>query len=98
MVLRSACLSVERWAADADTLIAALPEPHRTALRAGLDAATYNTPEFLAAQLAFSRRHLCRLDRWPDVLVWPSSAMNRAVYNAMWGPTDYYATGAAARL
>jgi proline iminopeptidase len=94
LILGDACLSVERWARDADALIAALPEPERAIIQRHLDAGTHDAPEYLAALGEFHRRHLCRVQPWPEALVRSALHMNRLVYEAMWGPTDFYATGA----
>jgi proline iminopeptidase len=50
-------------------------------------------PEYTAATLQFYKRHLCRLDPWPDELERTWSRAGLDVYEAMWGPTEFYATG-----
>ena len=94
LVLANPSLSVTRWARDADTLIAALPDKERTMMGKHRAAETYDDPEFQAALALFYRRHLYRRDTWPKGLPSPGTGMNRAVYTAMWGPTDFVATGA----
>lgn len=94
LILSDASLNVDRWARDADALIAALPEPERSTIQHHLAAADYSATAYQAALVTFYRRHLCRVDPWPEPLVRSSLRMNRHVYEAMWGPTDFYATGA----
>jgi proline iminopeptidase len=94
LVLANPSLSVTRWACDADTLIAALPDKERAVIEKHRAAETYDDPEFQAALALFYSRHLYRRDTWPKDLPSPAAGMNRAVYTAMWGPTDFVATGA----
>jgi proline iminopeptidase len=93
VTLANPSLDVKRWAQDADTLIAALPASERDAIDRHRAAGTFDSPEYQRAAFAYSRRHLCRLDPWPEVMLTSSTPMNRRLYTAMWGPTDFEATG-----
>ena len=94
LTLSNPSLSVTRWTQDADKLIAALPDHERAVIKRHRAAETYDDPEFQAALAVFYRRHLYRRGSWPQGLLPPGVGMNRAVYTAMWGPTDFVATGA----
>ncbi len=43
--------------------------------------------------MEFYRRHLCRLDPWPPELEESFSDFGWDVYNTMWGPSEFHATG-----
>jgi pimeloyl-ACP methyl ester carboxylesterase len=45
------------------------------------------------ADLAFTRRHLCRLDPWPQAVVDMMAASNPELYDVMWGPVECQPTG-----
>jgi proline iminopeptidase len=94
MALSSPCLSVKRWAEDAGKLIAAMPETERLALEHGRATNTIDTPEYRAASAAFDRKHLSRLDAPTEPMLRMFAGANMAVYKAVWGPTDFEATGA----
>lgn len=94
LVLSSPCLSVTRWAEDAGKLIAAMPDPERTALELGRSTNQVDTPEYRAASAAFDRKHLSRLDAPTEPMLRMFAGANMAVYKAVWGPTDFDATGA----
>ncbi|RJQ58065.1 MAG: hypothetical protein C4530_11345 [Desulfobacteraceae bacterium] len=49
----------------------------------------------LDAMMVFYRRHVCRLDPWPDCLnrTFEKIMQNPEVYNTMWGPSEFRATG-----
>jgi proline iminopeptidase len=50
-------------------------------------------PEYVAATLAFYKRHFCRIDPWPEALERTWAGMGLDVYVTMWGPTEFFATG-----
>jgi len=43
--------------------------------------------------MVFYKRHLCRLPRWPDELVYDVDHTNTLVYTTMSGPNDMICTG-----
>ena len=48
------------------------------------------------AGLAFMRRHVCRMAGMPLVLCQDFFARNQQVYETMWGPSEFFATGVLA--
>lgn len=48
------------------------------------------------AAAAFMRRHLCRLPEFPLVLCEAFLTRNQQVYETMWGPSEFFATGVLA--
>jgi proline-specific peptidase len=83
-----------QYLAEIGCLVDAMPEPHRTALIELGAQGLYADPSYEAALDAFYRRHLCRLDPWPDVLVdgIDEEGANDA-YRVMSGPNDLVVTG-----
>jgi proline iminopeptidase len=94
LVLSNPCLSVSRWARDTERLIGELPDDVGAIIEKHRKEETYDDPEFQRALGTWYRRHMCRLDPWPEVMTRTAASGNRAVYTAMWGPTDFVATGA----
>lgn len=94
LVLSSPCLSASRWRSDMERLLAAMPEPERTAIAQGRAANELNTPAYRAAITAFNRRHLARVDAPTEEMRRTFAGSNPSVYSAVWGPTDFEATGA----
>jgi proline iminopeptidase len=41
----------------------------------------------------YYRRHVCRLDPWPEPLQRSLAGLSPDVYLAMWGPSEFYCTG-----
>ena len=50
-------------------------------------------PEYTAATLVFWKRHVCRLERWPDELERSFAGFNVSPYRTMWGPSEFTQTG-----
>jgi proline iminopeptidase len=74
-------------------LRAALPAEVRAVLDRHEAAGTTDSPEYEAATMEFYRRHLCRLDPWPDALMQLSTALNQTIYERMQGPNEFTITG-----
>ena len=90
------------WPTPASAFPATRPAPLPSAPVAGgggavLDrheaAGTMDSEEYEAASMEFYRRHVCRLDPWPDVLVQTFAQLNRVVYERMQGPSEFVITG-----
>jgi proline-specific peptidase len=94
LVLASTSASTREFTDAARLLIEALPEPHRTELIEGGERGAYDTPEYEAAMTEFYRRHLCRMDPWPDALQASIANLDgNAVYAYMNGPTEFDVIG-----
>jgi proline iminopeptidase len=50
-------------------------------------------PEYQAAILTYYRRHVCRLDPWPDEVERAFAGAGMPVYESMWGPSEWTVTG-----
>jgi proline-specific peptidase len=93
LVLGSPVISTKRWIEDAQELVAAMPVEDRKAIQKHEAAGTTSDPEYEKAVQAFSHRHVCRSDPRPDYVMQAFSLFNSACYNAMWGPSEFTATG-----
>ena len=94
LVLASTSASIAQFVAGARRLIDELPEPHRTALTELGARGEYDHPDYRAGEQEFYRRHLCRLDPWPEALVRSSTQMEgNQVYATMNGPTEFDVIG-----
>ena len=90
VILAAPLINTERWIADNTAYCRAMPEPHRSRL---LSDAALDDPAYLAAVDAFYRRHLCRLDPWPEIVTRTLDNGNMTVYQSMWGPAEFTSTG-----
>ncbi|MDA1188571.1 MAG: proline iminopeptidase-family hydrolase [Chloroflexi bacterium] len=95
MTLASTAASIEEWVVEADRLRTELPGDVQATLLKHEAAGTTNHPEYEKATDVFNRRHLCRMDPWPDYVVsaFTKLAANPEVYHTMWGPNEFNVTG-----
>jgi L-proline amide hydrolase len=95
MVLANSAASFPDFVAEADKLRAQLPPEVEATLRRHEAAGTTDSPEYAAACDVFYRRHVCRLDPWPDELVEGFSWIGRdpTVYHVMNGPSEFHVIG-----
>jgi proline-specific peptidase len=93
LVLASPLISVDRWLQDAASLRSMLPADVQEVLNRHESDGFTDCPEYVAATLAYYKRHFCRIDPWPEPLERTWAGMGLDVYVTMWGPTEFYATG-----
>ncbi|OPY01880.1 MAG: Proline iminopeptidase [Syntrophorhabdus sp. PtaB.Bin047] len=93
LILASPCLSAKRWVEDANVLVAELPPGTQEVIRRHEKAGTTDSKEYDAAVTEYLKRHLCRLDPWPEDLVRSLSVSNMEIYKQMWGPSEFHPTG-----
>ena len=56
---------------------------------------TTRDPEYEEASMEFYRRHICRLEEWPECLKRSFEMLEKypQVYETMWGPNEFIVTG-----
>lgn len=93
LILASPLLSTKDWIADADQLRKELPaDVQATLVRHERDGTT-DSPEYQAATAEFYKRFLYHRQVRPAVPECQGSASNDVIYQYMWGPTEFRATG-----
>jgi len=93
LVLGSPLLSTRDWIADAEVLRKQLPVVAQATLKKHEAAGTTDTAEYRTAELEYTRRFVRRnanAVRNPSCADSPS---NRGIYEQMWGPSEFHATG-----
>jgi L-proline amide hydrolase len=87
--------SIPAFVAGCNELLDAMQADVRDTIRAGERSGETATPEFQAAVMQFYRRHVCRLETWPDDVVASFEAMEAdpTVYGTMNGPTEFTVVG-----
>jgi len=93
-VLASTSASIPQFVAEARRLIDEMPEPARSTLQELGAQGAYDDPRYLEAVDQFYRRHLCRLDPWPDCAQRSVDELDgNQVYLTMNGPTEFDVIG-----
>jgi proline iminopeptidase len=93
IIFNSPYFSTSLWKADADTLISTLPDSVQYAIKIGEKNHQYESPEYKNANEVFTKNFGVRNKRLTSELDTAASKGNKFIYNYMWGPTEFTATG-----
>ncbi|GAC1402937.1 MAG: proline iminopeptidase-family hydrolase [Candidatus Velthaea sp.] len=95
LIVADSPADMRQWVAEANGLRAELPRDVADALTHHEAMGTTDHPAYAAAVEVFYRRHLCRLEIWPDALVRTTKALTEDgfVYNVMNGPSEFHVIG-----
>jgi proline iminopeptidase len=93
IIFNSPYFSTSLWKADADTLISTLPDSIQLAIKTGEKNHDFESPGYKNANEVFSKNFGVRKTRLKSELDTATSAGNTFIYNYMWGPTEFTATG-----
>jgi L-proline amide hydrolase len=95
LIVESSPASIAQWVSEANRLRSLLPHDVEEVLRQHEAAGTTDSDAYKEAVLVFYRRHVCRLDPWPDYVerTFAQLEANPEVYNAMNGPSEFHVVG-----
>jgi proline-specific peptidase len=81
--------STAAWIDYSFVLRAALPDDVRSVIDSHEARGYFSCPEFIGAVAVYYKRHLCRLEPWPEGLEEAFAGIGTQVYETMWGPTEF---------
>lgn len=93
LVLSGPLISTERWISDNKDYVDALPKDSQQTIEKNEAAEDYDDPAYQEAVMAFYQRHLNRQEPWPPALQRSFELFNTKLYQYMWGPSEFTATG-----
>jgi proline-specific peptidase len=95
LTLADSPASASQWITELSRLRTELPPDVQATLLKHEAAGTPDHPAYQEAMMVFYRRHLCRLDPWPDCLnrTFAKIMHSPEVYGTMWGPSEFHVTG-----
>jgi len=93
LILASPALSVSRWTEDANILISKLPDSIQAVINKHSKTGTFESPEFQQAVGVYYQNYLARNLPWSADLDSAFANINQDVYQYMWGPSEFTATG-----
>ena len=91
-ILSNSLASAPMWSGALEQLKMQLPPEHRAAIETGQASGDDRNPDYQQAVMAFYRRHVLRLNPFPDVIVQALEAPN-PVYETLWGNNEFSVTG-----
>jgi proline-specific peptidase len=93
LIFNSPLASTEMWMADADTLIATLPDSIQTAIETNERSQTYDSNEYQEANYVYYKNFISRNPRIKTEYDVERKPGNREMYMYMWGPSEFTTTG-----
>ena len=95
LILASSPASIPQWMAEANRLRKELPQEVEQTLRHHEEAGTTDDPAYEQAAMVFYKRHVCRLEPWPEPYLRTDAKLmaNPEVYHTMAGPSEFQVTG-----
>ncbi|GMA63124.1 proline iminopeptidase-family hydrolase [Alicyclobacillus fastidiosus] len=92
-IFSSPCLSAPRWVADADRLRLQLPSDVQKVLTECEATGNTDSAEYKQATEVYMKKHVCRVEVSAEERARRDAAFGAEVYNTMWGPSEFHATG-----
>lgn len=89
MVLSGPALSASRWTSDTRAYLRRMPAQVRTTILRCEKSGAYDSPEYQEAMVAFYKKHVCRLNPWPECLNRSFQKLAQPVYSKMMGPSEF---------
>ncbi|MGB4844718.1 MAG: proline iminopeptidase-family hydrolase, partial [Ferruginibacter sp.] len=93
IIFNSPYFSTALWKKDADTLISKLADTIQLAIKNGETNHDYESAAYKNANEVFAKNYGVRKTRLTSELDTATSKGNKFIYNYMWGPTEFTATG-----
>jgi len=93
IIFNSPYFSTALWKKDADILIKTLPDSIQVAIAKGEKTGDFNSAAYINANSVYAKNFGVRNSRLTSDLDTIMAAGNGFIYNYMWGPTEFTATG-----
>jgi len=93
IIFSSPLFSTQRWIKDADTLIATLPDSIQVIIRENEKNKTFDTDSYQSAVKIYYSKFLSRHPRPQPQADSAEMFFGKNVYEFMWGPSEFTATG-----
>ena len=93
LILSAPFFSATRWISDQKDHLARLPEKVQASVREAELTGNYDSAAYQEAIGEFYRRHVCRLEPWPEELNRTLEKIGVPVYLSMCGPSEFSVIG-----
>ena len=93
LVLQSPMLSAIDWQRDAQRLIKAMSKEDQKVIRYCHDIGATDASVYQAVMRRYYRKHVLRNDKKLDAMFSRDNPRGAAIYEHMWGPSEFVATG-----
>lgn len=93
LIFASPCLSISKWEADCKELIKTLPDSIQTAIETNEKTGNYESLAYQNAINIFYQNFVARKLPWDANIDSTFAGANMDMYNYMWGPSEFTASG-----
>jgi proline iminopeptidase len=93
LIFNSPYFTTSLWKADADTLIMTLPDSVQRAIHTGEQTGDFESASYQMANEVYAKNFGIRKTRLTSELDTVQASGSKFIYNYMWGPTEFTATG-----
>lgn len=94
LMISNMTASIDSYVKNINHLREQLPAELVEKMKAYEAAGDYENPEYLElVDVHLNKKHICRLDPWPDAVIRGFSHINPDVYNTMQGPNEFLVNG-----
>lgn len=93
VIFSGPALSAPMWEEDQRTYLKAFPQEIQEIVARSEREQTTESKEYEEAMMAYYKRHMCRIDPWPEEMVKELKEMNLQIYHFMWGASEFTVTG-----
>lgn len=91
-IIASSPADINLWVSEAHRLISLMPKHMQEALARAEKDGNYDAPDVQEATAEYYRRHVCRLDPYPEYVSRSFDQMGESYFNT-WGASEYVVTG-----
>ena len=93
MILSSPAISVEKWKTDTDLLVKTLPASTQKIIKDCTESGNFDSPDYQLAIQEFYEKYVARKLPWSADIDSTFANFGMNVYQYMWGPSEFTATG-----
>ena len=93
LILASPALSISKWINDAEALITTLPDSIQSIIKINVENGTFDSPDYENAINIYYQHFVAKRLPWDENMNSTFAKANLEIYNYMWGPSEFTATG-----
>lgn len=93
VIFSGPALDAQRWERDQRNYLKQFPQDIQETIERSEREGTTDSGAYNEAMMAYYKRHMCRVDPWPQDFADDLKELNDKVYNFMWGASEFTVTG-----
>jgi len=93
LILAGPCLSAPMFIEDQRRYLSEMPENIREIILECEEKKDFASKKYQDAMMIYYRKHICRVNPWPECFQKSLAGMGFGVYEYMWGPSEFTAPG-----